>query len=127
MPGPSALVVALIVPFVESLAGTTLPLEAVACAALSALATLSRVPFWPRPQPAPSIAATATAAAEYRIRMGLSCAGGFRINADQSAECVPQRDEASRTRRPAVSYPPITVRPLLPSRKCAADFFFSSP
>src|ERR687889_634673 len=81
MPGRSAFVVALMAPFVASLAGAaTLPLEAVACAALSELATLSRAPFWLRPQPTPTIVAAAIAAVKNRIRMGISCAEGFRNN-----------------------------------------------
>src|SRR5689334_3157728 len=82
MPGPSAGVVALMAPLVVSLAGAaTLPLEAVACAALSALAMLSRAPFWLcPPQPTPVIVAAVIAAVRNRIRIGISFAGGFRNN-----------------------------------------------
>src|SRR3954469_20199423 len=93
MPGPSALVVALIVPFVESLAGTTLPLEGGACAALSAPATLSRVPFWPRPQPPrPAMVAAVIAAVKSRIRIGISCAEGFLNDRVERRVCAAAAD-----------------------------------
>src|SRR5689334_12781373 len=108
MPGPSAGVVALIAPLVVSLAGATLPLAAVACAALSVPALLSRVPFWP-PQPRPTIVAAAIAAVENRIRMGLSCAGDFRITPIR-AQSMCRRPQPSRTRQLPVSYQFIAYR-----------------
>src|SRR5579872_3571584 len=89
MPGPMAFVVALMAPWVVSLAGTTLPL-AVAVAALSRVATVSFAVL-PCPQPAPMNVAMASAAVENRRRISRSRCRGSRKHRPERRVCAGAR------------------------------------
>src|SRR5690349_18933668 len=90
MPGPIASTVALRAPWVLSLAGTTLPLAADACAALSAPAALSLrlLALWPHAMV--RAAAATSALLEERVRISISRSGGFPAITTDFADGVPR-------------------------------------